>query len=44
MARSTEVALAAPVGERRVMNGATGVEIRRSDFPSQSQDRRAARE
>jgi hypothetical protein len=44
MARSTEVALAAPVGARRVMNGATGVEIRRSDFPSQSQDTGAAPE
>ena len=44
MARSTEVALAAPVGERRVMDGATGVEIRRSDFPSQSQDTGAAPE
>jgi hypothetical protein len=42
MARSAEIALEAPVGERRVMNGATGVEIRRSDFPSQSQDTGAA--
>jgi hypothetical protein len=42
--RSTHVELAAPVGERRVLNGATSVEIRRSDFPSQSQDTGVARE
>ena len=44
MQRSAEVALKAPVGERRVINGATGVEIRRSDFPSQSQDSGGSRE
>jgi hypothetical protein len=42
--RSTDVALRAPLGERRVMNGSTGVEIRRSDFPSQSHDTGAAPE
>jgi hypothetical protein len=42
--RSTDVELAAPLGERRVTNGATGVEIRRSDFPSQSHDPGAERE
>jgi hypothetical protein len=42
--RSADVALAAPIGERGVINGTTGVEIRRSNFPSQSHDTGDTRE